>query len=148
MAEDHRRVETRQIVGTGMATDPARLQEISDEAARRERAWRDAPVRGFGEVIQSAPAKGALADDVEPDPRQARAPQPEPTPEESATPALPAAKKATSSKPLPRVPDPRERLMRARMAAIEGAAKLPAPQTPGESASPPPGTPPTGSRKK
>jgi hypothetical protein len=54
---------------------------------------------------------------------------------------LPAKAKATSSKPLPRVPDPRERLMRARMAAIEGAQKLPQSQTPGE-------TPPTGSRKK
>ena len=42
MAEDHRRVEARQIVGTGMATDADRITRIADDAARRERAWRNA----------------------------------------------------------------------------------------------------------
>ena len=125
MAEDHRRVESRHIVGTGMATDPERLQEISDEAARRERAWRDAPERGFGEVLQTAPAKGALADDVEADPRQQKK---EGDPEAAAEEEAPK-KKATSSKPLPRLPDPRERLVRARLAALQGS---PAPTPPSQ----------------
>ncbi len=125
MAEDHRRVETRQIVGTGMATDPERLQSISDEQARRERAWRDAPERAFNDILQTSSARGSLVDEVEPDRRRVAAAK------KAAAEAEPAAaldnsesppqKKAMSSKPLPRIPDPRERLMRAQLAALERA---------------------------
>lgn len=108
-----------------MATDPERLQSISDEQARRERAWRDAPERAFNDILQTSSARGALVDEVEPDRRRVAAAK------KAAAEAEPAAaldnsesppqKKAMSSKPLPRIPDPRERLMRAQLAALERA---------------------------
>jgi len=57
MAEEHKRVEARNIVGTGMATDAERVRELEAEAVRRERAWRDAPERSFGEVLDTTPAR-------------------------------------------------------------------------------------------
>ncbi|MBI5494642.1 MAG: hypothetical protein HY904_06400 [Deltaproteobacteria bacterium] len=60
MAETHRRVEPRSIVGTGMATDPERLRDIEQRQARMERDHA-LPKRKFGEVITEAP-KGTPKD--------------------------------------------------------------------------------------
>lgn len=130
MAEDHRRVEPRSIVGTGMVNDPERLEKIGEEAARRERASRGAPEQTFGAVLEHAPAKGALIDDVEPDPKKKKQPttpeeqqqqQAEQKPEQKAE-----AKKPTSSTPRPSLPDPREKLLRQKLQALENvAAKKP-----------------------
>lgn len=132
MAEDHRRVEPRSIVGTGMATDPERLDQIRDDAARRERASRPHELV-FGAVLQTAPARGSLEDAFEPDARKQpaadAATEGTDAADSTATAAPDAsssttpAKKPLSSKPKPSLPDPRERLLRARMAALEGAAK-------------------------
>jgi hypothetical protein len=58
MAE-HRRVEPRGIIGTGMATDPERLRTIEEEHERHRRAWRNAPeIEGrptFGDVLSVTP---------------------------------------------------------------------------------------------
>lgn len=56
MANTHRRVEPRSIIGTGMATDPDRVRELEQRAARFERD-RNLPKRKFGDVIASAPPK-------------------------------------------------------------------------------------------
>lgn len=64
MAE-HRRVEPRGIVGTGMATDPERIREVEDEHERRARVWRAPPERGFGDVLAEAPPRGRLEDDAD-----------------------------------------------------------------------------------
>lgn len=69
MADDHRRVEPRGIVGTGMLTDPERIAALEREAARRERAWRDAPERGFGAVLEEAPVWEPPVEEPEVDPR-------------------------------------------------------------------------------
>jgi hypothetical protein len=55
MADDHRRVEPRGIVGTGMATDPERIQDVQDEYDRHLRSWRDAPKKSFGQVLEEGP---------------------------------------------------------------------------------------------
>jgi hypothetical protein len=125
MAEDHRRVEPRNIVGTGMATDPERLEQISDEAQRRERASRAAPEQSFGAVLQTAPAKATLADAVVPDPRKAApaADGEDADGRDGDDGEAQKKKKPASSKPLPSLPDPRERLLRQRLAALEGVAQ-------------------------
>jgi hypothetical protein len=69
---DHRRVEPRGIMGSGMTTDPERVQQLEEETARKERAWREHEVQ-FGDVLSKAPAKGHLEDEVEPDGRKRRA---------------------------------------------------------------------------
>lgn len=123
MPEDHRRVEARSIVGTGMATDPERLQRIEDEAARRERAWRDAPAEGFGSVLGATPARGQMADATTPDPRRrvevpAAEVEIEAAPTEASTSTSPARPPpARPARQSPRAPDPRERLLREQLAA-------------------------------
>jgi hypothetical protein len=57
MAEDHRRVESRSIIGTGMATDPERIQEVQDNYDRRMRTDADAPKRSFDQVMEEGPAE-------------------------------------------------------------------------------------------
>ena len=160
MAEDHRRVEPRSIVGTGMATDPERVEQVADEAARRERANRAPPAQSFRDVLVSAPARGEFEDAPGRDPR--RKPDSErkdvseatSTTETSTpsmptlTPAAPAATStapapalAASSKPRPSLPDPRERLLREKLARSQAAAaKAIVPDPPGV-------TPPTGSSR-
>ena len=62
MAEDdeHRRIEARPgVAGTGMLSDPERIQSIENEYARRERAWREPPKKRFGAVLTDTPAKEA-----------------------------------------------------------------------------------------
>lgn len=125
----HRRVEPRGIVGTGMASDVDRIRDVEAEKERKERAWRNAPERGFGDVLTTAPAKGELEEEEHDDPRKKR-PPPEPVanapaPVDLATAALaqegkappaPTAKGVKGNKLLPRtVPDPRERMLRAQL---------------------------------
>jgi hypothetical protein len=62
MAEEHRRVEARRsVVGTGMATEPDRIDSIARDAARRERAV--PPIEAFGAVLARSGAEGELVDD-------------------------------------------------------------------------------------
>jgi len=70
MAETHRRVEPRGLVGTGMMNDPDRLRDIEQRAERfaRDRAL---PKRKFGEVIAGAPNTAPEGTELE------DAPQPE-----------------------------------------------------------------------
>ena len=63
MVEQHRRVEPRYIVGTGMATDPERIDRIQHDVDRRERDTREQPVEGFSDVLGRAPPRGELADE-------------------------------------------------------------------------------------
>jgi hypothetical protein len=145
MAE-HRRVEPRNIVGTGMTADPERIRDIEDEHERRARAWREAPERGFGDVLEKAPAKGELIDEDAEDPRKRKRKDVTAAPGEPSAPApvqldapAPASAAPAPSKPLPRVPpDPRERALRAKLAQNLAQPKL---ATSGD-------TPPTGSVKR
>ncbi len=58
MSDDERRIEPYEgIVGSGMLTDPERIQNIEAEKARRERAWRPPPEKGFGAVLDDTPSK-------------------------------------------------------------------------------------------
>ena len=54
MVEQHRRVESRSIIGTGMATDPDRVRDIERRAARMERDYGATGVK-FGEVVSGKP---------------------------------------------------------------------------------------------
>ena len=128
MADKHRRVEPRQIVGTGMATDPRRVEDLQEEQARRERAWRDAPEKAFGAVLEETPAKAqAREDDVDEDPRRRRRREEEERAKQAALDAARvaaatdvAAAPAAEAPPAPtkRVPpDPREALLRKALAA-------------------------------
>lgn len=125
MAE-HRRVEPRQIAGTGMATDPERIQQVIDDAERRSRAWRPAPEAGFGDVLGRAPPRGELADatsgpPLDPDGDRAGT---GPGPSDALASVTPAAEAASGrpfspprpvTRPSPRAPDPRARLLNARL---------------------------------
>jgi hypothetical protein len=82
MAE-HRRVESKlSPIGTGMATEPERIDQVQQEQERRRR-HESAPVVSFGDVIAQAPAVGALVDDPE---AAAPASPPAPPPKKSAGP--------------------------------------------------------------
>jgi hypothetical protein len=141
MAEDHRRVEARQIVGTGMATDAERITQVADEAARRERAWRNVPELSFGEVLVHTPARAVGGGDNEErderdergrrDPRDQRADARDASASDRAPDtAEPRASTSTKAPPRPplrpalRAPDPRARLLHAQL-----AARTPAPTT-------------------
>jgi hypothetical protein len=135
MPEDHRRVEPRSIVGTGMATGPERLAQIEQDAARMQRAWREAPEERFGDVLGRSPARADMVDADVPDRRRAAAQAAEA--EAAATTPAPAA--TTTQQPprptrlSPRAPDPREQQLRNALAAR---------QTPPSTS----GTPPTAKR--
>lgn len=111
----HRRVEPRTaLAGTGMATDVDRVQDLEGDYERRARAWREAPERGFGEVLDQSPARGQLEEDEAQDPR--RRPQRPPTAPSEVDMAKAAAASAAAEPPArelparaaPRVrPDPR-----------------------------------------
>jgi hypothetical protein len=45
-----------------MATDPERVQQLEEEAARRERIWRKPAEQGFGDVLKSTPARASAED--------------------------------------------------------------------------------------
>jgi hypothetical protein len=106
MAE-HRRVEPRSgLAGTGMATDVERLRDIESDYQRRERAWREGPERGFGEVLEDAPAHGELEDEEHPDPRR-RPQRPDGAPREVEMAKAAASERAATGapdKPAPRLP--------------------------------------------
>jgi hypothetical protein len=150
----HRRVEPRGIIGTGMAADVDRIRDVEADKERKERAWRDPPERGFGDVLATAPAKAELEDEPQDDPRKRRAPKPPegaPAAVEMAGAALAApapvdtgpstsaklgARGAQSAQELPKVaPDPRERLLRAQL-----ARNLARPKGGGSSDTPPTGS--------
>lgn len=118
MADEHRRVEPRGVVGSGMLTDPERIEQLEHDRDRRERDWREAPKRKFGEVLTEAPAR--LPDDdaeasapedrrrqkKQPDENEARAQAGEGGDEPAA--AAPAPVDVGDAAPLPKVPpDPR-----------------------------------------
>lgn len=50
--DDHRRVEQRGIVGTGMATDPESIEELVETANRRKRSEKPKPKKTFHKVFQ------------------------------------------------------------------------------------------------
>ncbi len=143
MAE-HRRVEPRGIVGTGMSTDPEKIQELEEEAARHKRAWHKAPEKGFGDVLKDAPARAVLADEDEAPARPGKRPTGAPDAAAMATGAMEAPDAAAPAaeapgKAVPRVPpDPREALLRKKLARAPTAPK-PVFAT---------DTPPTGSTRK
>ncbi len=101
MAEDHRRVEPRQIVGTGMATDPSRIEDIEREAERKKRAWRNAPEQAFGDVLSRAP-KATDVDVVEED-----------APEDAEVAAAEEKAAKPQARLSPRAPDPRAKHLHA-----------------------------------
>mgnify|MGYP001276312723 CR=1 FL=1 len=79
MVDDHRRVEPRGIIGTGMATDPDRIRELEEEQARKERHGFGKPKRSFSKALEDEPAKRSGESDLERDidlsdetPRQAK----------------------------------------------------------------------------
>jgi hypothetical protein len=115
MANQHRRVEPRSIIGTGMATDPDRIRDIEHRAERMQRDHA-LPKRKFGEVIAAAgvtPPPGTELDDAPPqrDLRghkpppsaasraSAQPPPPEPAAQEPRTPAANPEKDAADPDP-------------------------------------------------
>jgi hypothetical protein len=136
----HRRVEPRGIIGTGMAADAERIRDVEHDQERKQRAWRNAPEKGFGDVLATAPAKAELEDEPHDDPRKKKpaptAPEGAPAPVEMASsalgaaappagPAAPAAPAADAgAKSLPKVPrDPRERMLREQLAKNQAAPR-------------------------
>ena len=55
MVDDHRRIEPRGIIGTGMATDPDRIRELEEEQARKERHSLGKPKRSFSTALEEEP---------------------------------------------------------------------------------------------
>ncbi|MFZ9886353.1 MAG: hypothetical protein ACO3JL_02520 [Myxococcota bacterium] len=64
MADQHRRIEPRGIVGSGMLNDPERIEQLEHERARHERGWRDAPQRRFGEILRDPFVSEQRGDDA------------------------------------------------------------------------------------
>lgn len=115
MADEHRRVEPRGIVGSGMLTDAERIEQLEQERARLERTWRDAPKRRFGEVLSEVPPRGPEEEGEDTAARRARVragdePDDRLGSEDDGAAASPAAisEEPEDEPPLPRVPpDPR-----------------------------------------
>jgi len=142
MVEDHRRVETRQIVGSGMATDPERIEQVRHDAERRERDTREQPAEAFGDVLGRAPARADLAD--------ASGTRPRPGPPAAASAALPAGGASSGPTPdspqpprrppertTPRAPDPRAKLLHAQLSQRSPSRPAPPVATTGDDATPP-----------
>ena len=55
MADEHRRIEPRGIVGTGMAADPEHIRDLEAEYARRERQDRERPKKSFASTLEDTP---------------------------------------------------------------------------------------------
>ncbi|MBL92172.1 MAG: hypothetical protein CMH56_10250 [Myxococcales bacterium] len=69
MADEHRRVEPRGIVGTGMAADPDHIRDLEAEYARRERQDRERPQKSFASTLEETPPmtlEEALEEEAEP----------------------------------------------------------------------------------
>lgn len=148
----HRRVEARiGIIGTGMASDVERLRDVEADQERKERAWRAAPEKGFGEVLTEAPAKGELENETPDDPRKRKKAPTLPEGASSSSSSSETANAAVAGErsaavldqralpaklALPKVaPDPRERMLREKLASSLRSPKVQAPVD----------TPPTGS---
>ena len=119
-----------------MVNDPDRLAQIAADAARTERAWREPPPEGFGSVLDRSPARGEMADAVEPDRRRRKPDEPV---VDAVAEAAPPAKPTTTTRQSPRAPDPRERLLRAQLDARQTATTTTKP-TPRAGETPPTGT--------
>lgn len=104
MAETHRRVEPRGVVGTGMLNDPDRLRDIEQRADRFMRD-RNLPKKKFGEVISTAsstPGETELVDEQpQPDRRRKNQQAPDDAKAEPAK-AAEAPKAATFERRPPR----------------------------------------------
>lgn len=117
MAEEHRRVEPRSIVGTGMLTDPDRIEALQHEREKMERTWRERPKRGFGEVLLETPGKPPEEEREDPRRRRRAArearPEGEPDAEQGGEASVAASDDEAAraaARPPPRVPpDPRMR---------------------------------------
>lgn len=128
-----------------MATDPERVREIEDEHARRARAWRGAPERGFGDVLADAPAVGELEGEADQG-RGTSAPeavatttdanQKESTAPMSGLKRGPQPRLSNADRRVPR--DPREAILRRQLEKAQSAPR-PAPRH---------DTPPTGKMRK
>jgi hypothetical protein len=117
VADEHRRVEPNSIVGTGMRTDPEHIREVAEERERVLRQRREKPKKGFGDVLQDAPARN-VEEPGEPD----EALEAEAVEEDAPAGNAPAPIDLDEPEPdLPKVPpDPR---MRALHAALEKKTK-------------------------
>lgn len=154
MAE-HRRVEPRLgLAGTGMAADVESVEQLEGKYQRRARAWREAPEKSFGAVLDDADAQGELADEDHPDPRR-RPSRPPEAPSEAQMAAAaneaPIKSDAPTQAPArngPRVPpDPRAALLHKLLATgtNKPAPRRSATPEPARIASATTDTPPTGS---
>lgn len=120
MADEHRRVEPRPTIGTGMAADPERIEHLRHDWERAERTWRTAPSKNFSQVLIDAPTSDADRYDGHPD---KKSPSPPPKTESDSTGDAADTEAVEESMesmphsvapPLPRVqPDPRMRALHA-----------------------------------
>lgn len=135
MADEHRRVEPRGVVGSGMLTDPERIEQLEQERDRVERTWREGPKRKFGEVLTETPPRApGDAEEPPPDPRRrgrgqgagdGAASDDQAAEPESAAPS--PVEGVDEERPLPRVPpDPRM----ARLHAMVATSQAPKAATP------------------
>ncbi len=143
MADEHRRVEARPtIAGTGMASDPERIESLEHDYERRVRASLPKHGPDFGEVLAHAPA---LDPEEELDPSEPDVEAKDR--DESDTPSETAEDENESS--LPRVPpDPRMAALHQQFAtpaavpapvSPSGSKRSPAPETSKRSRAPRPG---------
>jgi hypothetical protein len=113
MVEQHRRVEPRHIVGTGMATDPERIDRIQHDADRRERDTREQPVEGFSDVLGRAPPRGDLADEPQARPSSTNAADRQGASSSTATGSSPVKRRLERA--TLRAPDPRAKQLHAQL---------------------------------
>lgn len=74
MPDDHRRVEPRDAIpGTGMLTDPERVESIQRRAERFERDTAPAPKKKFGDVMSKSKEKRHQSEEGEEEEREREA---------------------------------------------------------------------------
>ena len=127
MADEHRRVEPRSIVGTGMMTDPERVEALQHDRERMERTWRAPPKKDFSEILDEAPPPHRDDDAAKSRRRRDEAePEPEPEPELPEQRAVEEGEPASHEEPghaeaRPRIPpDPRVRKLHAMLEGAKG----------------------------
>lgn len=92
-----------------MASDVDRLKDIEGDYERRMRGWRDAPERGFGAVLEDAPAHGELEEEERPDPRRRpKRPPQAPAEVEMAAAATAAPPTEPTAEPTPKTAEPKK----------------------------------------
>ena len=57
MVDEHRRVEPRGIIGSGMATDPDRIRDLGIRVSAQERTDKGKPKRSFASALEEEPQK-------------------------------------------------------------------------------------------